>query len=273
MVLPNLIVVGAAKSGTTSLWHYLMSHPEIFMSEIKETNFFSHQLMTRNNPIKDLENYESLFENKENYKIRGEVSNSYLTFADKVAPRIKELIPDCRILIILRHPVERLYSRYWHAVRDQYWKDTFSKYSETSKSTEIISDKIQTYVNIFGQKSVRIVFLEEYNKNLDIFYEGLFSFLGVKKTNLPNSHLNKSGKTKWKFLNDFVLNGPSIVRMPAKILPPKYRANLREYLKMLNTDLKPEIDSVVQRQLLKYYKDEIANIKSIAGRLPESWER
>ena len=66
MVLPNLIVVGAAKSGTTSLWHYLMSHPEIFMSKVKETNYFAQDLMTRNNPIRGLEQYESLFKNKGN---------------------------------------------------------------------------------------------------------------------------------------------------------------------------------------------------------------
>ena len=273
MVLPNLIVVGAAKSGTTSLWHYLMNHPEIFMSKVKETNYFSNDLMTRNNPIKSLKHYESLFENKANYKIRGEVSNAYLTYADEVAPRIKELIPDCRILIILRHPIDRLYSRYWHAVRDQYLKDTFSQYSEISKSIEIISDKIQSYVDIFGKNKVRIVFLEEYNKNLDVFYETLFTFLGVKKIHIPNSHLNKSGNTKWKFLNDFVLNGPSFIRLPAKILPLKYRANLREYLKMLNTNIKPKIDSELEENLLNYYKEEIGKIGEIAGRLPDLWKK
>ncbi|PPR79210.1 MAG: hypothetical protein CFH01_00533, partial [Alphaproteobacteria bacterium MarineAlpha2_Bin1] len=181
MMLPNFIVVGAAKSGTTSLWHYLMAHPEIFMPSIKETNFFSNKLMTRNNPIKTIEQYKSLFNGKESYKLRGEVSNSYLTFAKDVAPRIKEIIPDCLILIILRYPVDRLYSRYWHAVRDQYIKDTFYEFSNSVKETELISDKIQIYIDTFGKSKVRVVFLEDFEKKSEIFFETIFSFLNVKK--------------------------------------------------------------------------------------------
>ncbi len=271
MLLPNFIVVGAAKSGTTSLWHYLMSHPEIFMSSIKETNFFSNDLMTRNNPIKNIEQYKLLFNGKGNYKLRGEVSNSYLTFAKDVAPRIKEKIPDCLILIILRHPVDRLYSRYWHAVRDQYIKETFFEFSRSVKETELISDKIQIYVDTFGKSKVGVVFLEDFKKKSDIFYQSLFSFLDVEKIPVSNSHLNKSGSTKWKFFNDYVLNGSAIVRLPAKILPTKYRANFREYIKMLNTVSKPKIDKNIEEDLSIFYKDDINKIKNISGRLPSSW--
>jgi len=207
MVIPNFIVVGAAKSGTTSLWHYLMSHPDIFMPAIKETNYFSHDLMNRNNPIRSLADYESLFNGKENYKLRGEVSNSYLNLAKDIAPRIKNLIPDCLILIIIRHPVERLYSRYWHAVRDQYIDESFSVFSKKVKEKEIISNKIDIYKKIFGKDKVKIVYLEDFQKKLDFFASELFSFLGVTQIPLSNSHLNKSGRTRWKFFNDFVLNG------------------------------------------------------------------
>ena len=271
MSLPNFIVVGTAKSGTTSLWHYLLSHPEIFMPSIKETNYFSNDLMTRNNPIKNVEQYKALFAGKENYKCRGEVSNAYLTHAKEVAPRIKNLIPECRILIIVRYPVDRLYSRYWHAVRDQYIKDTFSKFSESAKSFEVIGKKIEIYVKTFGQEKVKIVFLEEFQKQLDIFTETLFSFLGVKIIDLPDSHLNKSGSTKSRFINDFILKGPAFIRLPAKILPPKYRANFREYIKMLNTNNKPKINPDLEKQLSEYFIEDINIIQKFAGRLPVSW--
>ncbi len=271
MVLPNFIVVGAAKSGTTSLWHYLMAHPEIFLPSIKETNYFSNDLMTRNNPIKSLEEYSSLFNGKENYKLRGEVSNSYLTFARDVSKRIKEQIPECLILIILRYPVDRLYSRYWHAVRDQYIKETFAKFSKSVKQTELVAEKIQIYVDTFGKNKVKVVFLEDFEKKSDFFSKTLFSFLDINEISIPNSHLNKSGATKWKLFNDYVLNGPSIVRLPAKILPTKYRANFREYIKRLNTQTKPKIDRYIDKDLTNFYREDIRKIEAIVGKLPDSW--
>ncbi len=271
MALPNFIVIGAAKSGTTSLWHYLISHPDIYMSEIKETNYFSNDLMNRNNPIKTMDDYESLFKGKENYKQLGEVSNSYLTYAEDVAPRIKKAIPECKIIVILRHPVDRLYSRYWHAVRDQYIKESFLEFSSSTKSVEKISKKLKVYWDLFGVEKVKVIFLEELENDIKKFSKDLFSFLDINLINLQGSHLNQSGSTRSKLFNDFILNGSSLVRSPAKILPPKYRAKFREYIKRLNTKSKPKIDSVLKESLENYYEEDIKILESCVGRLPDSW--
>ena len=120
-VWPNLFIVGAAKAGSTSLYNYLKNIPGIYMSPIKEPNFFAE--MTHNNPvwstIDDKEKYLRLFHKVRDEKIIGEASVSYLH--DLNAPRrIHQRVPDSRIIICLRDPVERGFSHYLHFKRNGF---------------------------------------------------------------------------------------------------------------------------------------------------------
>ena len=105
--LPNFFIVGAAKSGTTSLYHYLGQHPQVFMSPVKEPNFFSHG-MSRRCPgapdevvISDCGEYRDLFAGVQNECAIGEASTSYLPNPD-AALRIRERVPGARIIAMLR---------------------------------------------------------------------------------------------------------------------------------------------------------------------------
>ena len=136
--LPNFFIVGAAKSGTTSLYWYLSNHPDIYMSPIKEPNFFAKDLKINDfvgnyrEPllfdlkkyfsndklpfvhiayIRDLEVYLKLFKNVRNKSVLGEASTSYL-FSKVAAREIHRFNPSSKILIILRNPVDRAFSHY-----------------------------------------------------------------------------------------------------------------------------------------------------------------
>lgn len=138
-VRPNLFIVGAAKAGTTSLFNYLQQHPQIFMSPLKEPNFFGSDIKwegfradyrkaTRfeassyfeQKPLRERhiafiekrEFYLKLFENQESYSYRGEGSTSYL-FSERAAQEIYDFNPEARILIVLREPVDRALSHYF----------------------------------------------------------------------------------------------------------------------------------------------------------------
>lgn len=107
MSLPNLIIPGAGKSGTTTLHDALAQHPRVFMSSKKEPHYFSHppsaERWTR---------YVALFEGSESHPVRGESSTSYLSIPE--APvRIAEVLGSPRILVILRNPVDRFASHYF----------------------------------------------------------------------------------------------------------------------------------------------------------------
>jgi len=147
MAEPNFFVVGAAKSGTTSLYYYLKQHPEVYMSPIKETNFFSTDIDPDNFSrlykklykskkldlekytsssmdklvwgayVREWEHYVRLFQSAQNEKAIGEVSNSYL-YSKVAASNIYNNFPNAKIVMILRNPVQRAFSHYLANIRD-----------------------------------------------------------------------------------------------------------------------------------------------------------
>src|SRR5262245_24405751 len=109
--LPNVIVIGAMKCGTSSMHTYLDAHPDIKMSRRKELNFFSHD--------HNWELGESWYERhfSSSARIRGESSPSYTKFPQirDVPERMHELIPDVKIIYLVRDPIERILSHYMHS--------------------------------------------------------------------------------------------------------------------------------------------------------------
>lgn len=109
--LPNFLVIGAPKCGTSSLHSVVGQHPEIFTSKVKEPHFFEREVYS-----KGLEWYqEEYFQGAEGYHARGESTPNYLTLSTIVAPRIKESFGDhdLKFIAIFRDPTKRAYSEYW----------------------------------------------------------------------------------------------------------------------------------------------------------------
>jgi hypothetical protein len=145
--LPTFICIGAEKCGTTALYDELKLHPDIYMSPIKETNFFSTDTVVENfrsdyiqhelrksldlddyfsaSPlpeiwgayIKEESHYLNLFSDGKPFAARGEISNSYF-YSETAAQNISDTLPAARIILILRNPVHRAYSQYRAMVRD-----------------------------------------------------------------------------------------------------------------------------------------------------------
>ena len=107
-MLPNLIVIGAMKCGTSSLHYYLSLHPEIFMSERKELNFF----IDRKNWGRGLDWYEAQF--PEPLPVRGESSPGYTKYPtfEGVAERLHSVLPGAKLIYLVRDPIERIVSHY-----------------------------------------------------------------------------------------------------------------------------------------------------------------
>lgn len=121
-LLPNLLILGAAKSGTSSLYSYLAQHPDVLMSRFKEPTFFvwegrEYDMRGRGPEravINDLDSYLALFSEARNERVRGEASSGYL-HTPGAAERIREHVPEARLMAILRNPVDRAYSAFLHA--------------------------------------------------------------------------------------------------------------------------------------------------------------
>ena len=142
MTLPNFLVIGAAKSGTSSLYMYLKQHPEIYMSPIKEPHFFSfddESKMTKgpgdpiHKAITNFDDYQAQFDGVTDEKAIGEASTSYL-YRPEAPGRIHAMLPDAKLIVILRNPVDRAFSAYMHVVRDK--RETSKDFAEALSKEE-----------------------------------------------------------------------------------------------------------------------------------------
>ena len=119
--LPNLLIVGAAKSGTTSLHNYLNQHPDIYMSEHKEPHFLINSdigVKRVHKAVIELNDYKEMFMTDDSYKYKGESSVMYLAFPEICIKNIKRfLMKDIKVIIMLRNPVERAFAGYLHNLR------------------------------------------------------------------------------------------------------------------------------------------------------------
>src|SRR5438045_1184872 len=170
--LPNFFIVGAPKAGTTSLYHYLKNHPEVFMSPIKEPNYFSYEETVKQNlyhkekGVGTFEEYAELFVSANgHHKAVGEASVSYL-FYSSVPEKIKELIPDAKIIMSLRNPVERGTSHYFMEHKLGYVSESlddivFRKskhkhahlYYQQFVELGLYYQQVKRYIDIFGTEN------------------------------------------------------------------------------------------------------------------------
>jgi hypothetical protein len=129
VTLPNFVIIGAAKAGTTALYWYLADHPDVFMSPVKESNFLAYGVDQRGRllygnpehhqfPVKSLREYQHLFAGAGEAQAVGEASPMYLE-CPEAADRIHDLLPSARIICGLRHPVDRAYSDYLMYLRSR----------------------------------------------------------------------------------------------------------------------------------------------------------
>ena len=117
MAMPNFLIIGAMKSGTTALYYYLEQHPQVYMSPVKEPNFFCSEENSDGDFATRLGAYQDLFRDVSGEKAIGEASHCYL-YEPEAAARIQEYITDAKLIAVLRDPVDRAYSHFLHMVRN-----------------------------------------------------------------------------------------------------------------------------------------------------------
>ncbi len=142
---PTFVVAGAPKSGTTALYHWLGQHPEVYMAPNKQPHFFAGLSPTFRGPgdellnrdlVRDASAYLALFAPGARARARGEASPFYLHHAARTARRLAAEVPDCRVVVLLRDPVERAYSGYLHLVRDGRESASFAEALEREEDRQ-----------------------------------------------------------------------------------------------------------------------------------------
>ncbi len=178
-VLPNLVVIGGLKCGTTSLHHYLNLHPQVSMSRPKELNFFVSEL---NWPLGEGW-YGQHFEPEA--AVRGETSPHYTDRPrlEGVAERMHEVVPHARIVYMVRHPIDRMLSHYLHNIAGGYddrpVEDAFARDDTAYVDRSRYAMQLGPYLLAFGDDRVRVISREDLAIRRAETMASLFEFLGV----------------------------------------------------------------------------------------------
>ncbi|MCK9372280.1 MAG: sulfotransferase [Sulfuricurvum sp.] len=287
-MLPNFIIVGAPKAGTTSLYYYLSEHPQVFMSDPKEVNFFSREEIERQGlyydsfRVKSIEEYEKLFETVSTEKAIGEGSVSYL-FYPETAEKIKEMLPDVKIIILLRDPIERGFSHYLMDYRLGLVSLPFEAIvnkSENHKNMDLYYqqyielglyyEQVKRYLDLFGEGQVKIYLQEELRKNSDAVIKDLYDFLEIDPLSFPDTERehNVFSMPRNKFIHALYASYP--IRTLMSVLIPN---SLKDRLINLFFDRKnkPKLDQRIKEDLLKLFTPDIKNLEQLIGRDLSHW--
>ncbi len=228
--LPNFLIVGAAKCGTTSVSEYLKQHPEVFISEVKEPRFLSSQdghsslqgpgdAKRESRYVRDYAAYQALFQSAQKYKAIGEASADTLYFYERTIPAIKKYIGEQpKIVIMLRDPVKRAFSAYQHLIRDQ--RETLSFEEGLQKEEERIRqcyeliwyyrgvsryyEAVKAFTENFDQ--IHVIINEDIRKQTPNVFRDIFNFLEVDSSFSVDTSIryNQSGVPQSKWLHQFL---------------------------------------------------------------------
>ena len=278
MNLPNLLIVGAAKSGTTSLHNYLKQHPDIYMSNHKEPHFLiNNEIGVNRIPkgINNLQDYSNLFSNGASQKYRGESSAMYLQFPEIAIKNIdRYLDEDVKIIIMLRNPIERAFSAYQHVKRynsdeDLDFEDAleiseqryFTNNNITPASRYIHIGMYNEFVRKFKTKfktNVHIIIYKDFINNTNQELSRLFSFLGIKDVQIDFNKQYMVGGWRWK--NDFFRKIFMKRHFLKKFIP--FKRLIKAAFKSFATDSVEKIDDTIREKLIGIYKDDIKNLST-----------
>lgn len=197
---PNLFLIGAMKSGTTTLHELLAEHPEVSMSEPKEPCYFvcSDQLKTlwpemwRMGFWKDEASYLALFKDKPQALYYGESSTDYSKRPkiNGVVEKIAAFNPQARFICIMRDPVERTLSHYWHMVEHRGERRTpIEAILQDAHYTDVshYAYQLQPYIKCFGRENVYALTFEELRRAPQAVMHALYDWLGVASDFVPQA--------------------------------------------------------------------------------------
>ena len=287
-IKPNFLIVGAAKSGSTSLYQYLSQHPEVFMPVNKEPNYFVaeyQQKMAKNCPSYKIDMNRMVFDENAYYnlfnkatldhKAIGEASVTYLFKPEFAIPKIKKELGDPKIIIILRNPIKRAFSHYSYACElglenlsfgqaidaenfrlENNWSSTFAYLNQG-----LFYSQVKAYKNAFT--NVHILILDDFIKDKQFELQKIYNFLGIdsKFKNSFEEKFNVSGIAKNKLLHKFLVHDDLVknkIRSIASLFvsDEKLRKFARK-LRTMNQGDKLLISEYDNQKLKEIYNDDI----------------
>lgn len=300
-VLPTFLVIGAGKGGTTSLHRWLAEHPQVFVTRVKETNYFAHEASESEAdaaappdgrlafPIRSWGEYLELFREAGDFSARGEVSPAYLAWPS-VPARVAARLPHVRLIAILRHPVDRAYSSYLMHTRDGRERRSFAE--ATREELEGSADQSLSYGQLnylriglyhqhlsrywerFGPERLQVELYDDLRTDPRGLLRRVYRFIGVDEGFEPDLsvRLNPSGLPRNRIFAP-LLRKNRVIRTLRSLVPRTLEPRVeRAYERWRSNQLrKPPLDPGLRADLIERYRDDITLLGRRLGRDLSGW--
>lgn len=293
---PSFFIAGAPKCGTTAMYEYLKQHPQIFLPD-KELYFFGSDFTFRE-PRPKLEYYLSLFADAAPDLICGEASVWYL-YSKNAAKEIKQFNPGSKIIIMLRNPVQMLYSLHSQQVYEgneniPVFEDALMAEGARRKGVQIppligcpveglyysevvrFTPQLKRYFEVFDREQVKVIIYDDFAKDAALIYKQTLQFLGVDETFTVNAkRINPNKKIKYPFLRNFLKKRDQrLIRLVKVLLPSKsLRSWIQKKLWSVNTRYveRQPINPETKQLLQQAFKKDIEELSQLLDRNLMHW--
>lgn len=308
--LPTFLIIGAAKSGTTSLYQYLGQHPDIFMSPEKEPHFFAFKDHPLNfsgpgddklieRTVSTWEGYRSLFESAESHMAIGEASPSTLYFPASVR-RIEKYLPEARLVVILRNPVDRAHSNFYTMLLQAREPQSSFRAALEKEDERIASNwsmfwhykrlgfyhsQLSRFYERFSSDQIHVCLFNDFVQNPTAVSQDIFSFIGVDNTFVPDTstQYNQSGHPKSWALH-YLLQCAGIGKKVRTVLPSSLNKLIGTYCQPVTRRMRqwkkyivhrnlesPSLAAETRSYLRDLYREDIRRLQSLISRDLSHW--
>jgi hypothetical protein len=291
LTLPNFIIIGAAKAGTTALYWYLAEHPDVFMSPVKETFYFAYGVDAAGKllygdpdvhrfPVKTRAEYEALFTGANGATAIGEASPIYLE-CPQAAGRIRAVIPGARLICSLRHPVDRAYSDYLMYLRRRgrqldpardltpsaEWARPDSRWMEVSR----YHGQLARYFELFPREQLHVVLSGDMRRHPTELVQGMYRFVGVDASFVPDFDTphNVGGMPASPLLEKIFTN--RAIKSALEPWMPRRAANWVRRLRTRTMRKAPALPAALRAELTGRFRDDILRTSDLIGRNLDHW--
>jgi Sulfotransferase family len=300
MTMPNFLIIGTAKSGTTALYNYLKQHPQVYMSPVKEPKFFAYEgekldfrgpgdRVANSSVVTDIEAYRALFAKASGETAVGEASPLYL-YIPKARERISRYVPEAKLIAILRNPAERAYSHFSQMVRDG--REPLDDFSQALGAEEgrvrdnwafgwhykrmgFYHAQLERYFDAFGRDQIKVYLYEDLKTDPVGVLRETFRFLDVDDAFVPDMSLkhNVSGIPKSRALHAFIRQSHPIKSVFKPFVPEQLRLRLKTSLRNRNLRQPPPLSREARKELAEAYREDILKLQGLIRRDLSTWLR
>ena len=308
MQIPNFFLIGAPKCGTTAMSNYLSQHPDIHMGP-KEMHFFGADLRADEATHQSKDKYLSRLNEGKNVDTRylGEASVWYL-YSQTAAYEIKEFSSSAKILIMLRKPIDMLYSLYYQWLHEgkflPSFKEAIEQEDEIRKKAEPMFsegkrwravmhtdlakfyEQVNRYYNVFGKENVKIIIYDDFQKNIQQVYQEILDFLEIDSCLIPERFEKINSHKRYKnYVFHRLFSNPhetpelerklssNLRKIIKTLIPTNLRKNIRDRLINWNTvtSERPIMEPEVHQYICRKLAPDIDKLSSLTNRDLTYW--